>query len=104
MGAANRQYHAQQEAMRRAAEEAERMRKQQEEANKAYQEQLEQMRKQTEALKAPKTLKSTIDAENVGVRTGLSTRRTTSSLGKGVSSLRIPLNLGGSSGSGLNIG
>jgi len=104
MGASRRMYHAQEEAMRRAAEDAERMRKQQEEASKAYEAQLEQMRKQAEALKAPKTLKSTIDAENVGVRTGLSTRRTTSSLAKGVSSLRIPLNLGGNSGSGLNIG
>jgi excinuclease UvrABC helicase subunit UvrB len=97
-------HHAQQEAMRRAAEDAERMRKMQEEANKAYEAQLEQMRKQAEALKPPKVLNSTIDPENVGVRTKRSSRGTTTGMSKGAASLRIPLNLGGSSGSGLNIG
>ena len=104
MGASRRQYHAQQEAMRQAGIDATRMRMEQEAAQKAYDEQLKAMRKQAEQLTAPSPIQSTLSAANVGVRTGQSTRATTAGLSRGVAQLRIPLNLGGSSGSGLNIG
>ena len=104
MGASTRQYHARVEAERQAGLDADRIRREQEAAQAAYAAQIEAMRKQAEALKAPKTLQSTLDASNVGVRTGQSTKRTTANLAKGVSSLRIPLNLGNVSKSSLNIG
>jgi len=104
MGASRRQHHAQVEAERAAGIEATRIRMEQEAAQRAYDEQLKAMRKQAEALTAPTPIQSTLSAANVGVRTGQSTRATTTNLSRGVASLRIPLNIGGSSGSGLNIG
>ena len=104
MGSRRRQHHRQQEAMRAATAEANRFEAQQ----RAYE---EQIRKQTEALlkppatyDAPRTTASTLDTTSMGVRTARSTRGTVRGLSKGLASLRIPLNIGGGSGGGLNIG
>ena len=102
MGAQRRQHHAQQEAMRAANAEANRfaaLMRQQEEANLKL---AEALKPDFSALekKEPRTIAST----GADVRTARSRRKTTTGLGKGVASLRIPLNVGGTTGSGLNIG
>jgi len=107
MGAARRQHHKQQEGMRAATADANRIRAMQEESRRQFQLQIEAMRAQAEALKpekAPRPLQSTLDDSRTGVRTARSRRKTVAGLGKGVASLRIPLNVGGTTGSGLNIG
>ena len=107
MGAQRRQHHKQQEGMRAAAAEVSRIREIQEESRRQFQLQIEAMRAQAEALKpeeAPRPLQSTLDDSRTGVRTARSRRKTLAGLGKGVSALRIPLNVGGTTGSGLNIG
>jgi len=103
-GAQRRQHHRQQEAMREATAQRNAFEAQQ----RAYE---EQMRRQTEALlkqpetyEPPRTIASTIETGRTGVRTARTARGTTAGLAKGVASLRIPLNIGGISGSGLNIG
>jgi len=104
MGAGRRQHHAQQEAMRAANAEANRfeaMMRQQEEANKQL---AEALKPDLSALKPPRTTASTVGQTGAGVRTGRSARKTTTGLGKGLASLRIPLNIGGQAGDGLNIG
>ena len=109
MGAERRQHHRQQEGMRAANEEANRQRAAMEAQQRAFQEQLaaqrQAMLEQTEAMRnAAAPIISTVGQENIGVRTARSARGTAASLARGVASLRIPLNVGGSSGSGLNIG
>ena len=106
MGAGRRQHHAQQEAMRAANAEANRfqeMMRQQEEANRRM---AEALKPSYDALKPPRTTASTVGRTGAGVRTARSARKTTSGMGKGLASLRIPLNIGVGSGagSGLNIG
>ena len=113
MGAGRRQHHAQQEAMRRANEEANRQRALMEQQQRAMEEQLklqrEAMMKQTEAMRealAPDIRKTgaTLGAQNLGVRSSRAGRQATAAtVGRGISSLRIPLNIGGAGG-GLNIG
>ena len=115
MGAGRRQHHAQEQAKRDAAAEAGRMRAMMEEQQKAMEEQLkiqrEAMMKQTEAMReamAPevrRTTGATLGAQNLGVRSSRARRATTAAtVGRGISSLRIPLNIGGNTGTGLNIG
>jgi len=114
MGAGRRQHHRREQAMRDANAEANRQRAMMEQQQKAMEEQLklqrEAMMKQTQAMReamAPdvrRTTGATVGAQNVGVRTSRSRRQTTSNIGRGISSLRIPLNIGGDTGSGLNIG
>ena len=111
MGAGRRQHHRQEQAKRDAAAEANRMQAIMEEQQRAMDEQLklqrEAMMKQTEAMReamAPDIRRTTGATQNVGVRTRSSRRQTTSNIGKGISSLRIPLNIGGDTGTGLNIG
>jgi len=111
MGAGRRQHHAQQAAMRAANEEANRQKAMMEAQQRAMEEQLklqrEAMMKQTEAMReamAPDVRRTTGATQNVGVRTRSSRRQTASNIGKGISSLRIPLNIGGDTGTGLNIG
>jgi len=102
MGAGRRQHHAQQEAMRAANAEANRfqaMMRAQEEANL----------KLAAALKPDlsafeKDQPRTISSTGANVRTARSARKTTTGVSKGLASLRIPLNVGGTTGSGLNIG
>ena len=114
MGAGRRQHHAQQEAMRAANAEANRQKAMMEAQQRAMEEQLklqrEAMMKQTEAMRealAPDIRKTgaTLGAQNLGVRTSRARRQATAAtVGRGISSLRIPLNIGGDTGSGLNIG
>lgn len=111
MGASRRQHHAQVAAERQAGIDATAARVAAEAQQRAFQEQLAAQRQamlaQTEAMRAaeaPTSIISTLEAGNVGVRTARSTRATTTGLARGISQLRIPLNLGGTSGSGLNIG
>ena len=109
MGAARRLHHKQQEGMRAATAEANRQRQMMEAQQKAFQDQLaiqrEAMMAQTEAMREAMAPTVTTGAtKNVGVRTARSRRKTVAGLGKGVSALRIPLNVGGTTGSGLNIG
>ena len=104
MGAGRRQHHAQQEAMRRATAEANRfeaMMKAQEEANVKM---AEALKPDMDALKPPRTTASTVGLTGAGVRTARSARKTTTGIGKGLAALRIPLNIGGNVGGGLNIG
>ena len=115
MGAGRRQHHAREQAMRDANAEANRQRAMMEQQQKAMEEQLklqrEAMMKQTEAMReamAPdirKTTGATLGAQNLGVRSSRSRRKATAAtVGRGISSLRIPLNIGGDTGTGLNIG
>ncbi len=111
MGAARRQHHAQQNAMRAANEEANRMAEMMRQQQEAERQRLEMMRQQMEAQtkamleasKAPTTVKSTIGAETGSVRTAASRRKSTVAMGSGAASLRIPLNIGGGSSGGLSI-
>jgi len=59
--------------------------------------------KPQEYTPAPVSTKSTLD-DTAGVRTASSKRKSTLKTNKGIASLRIPLNTGGSGGGGLNIG
>ncbi len=107
MGAQRRQHHRRVEAERQAGIDATAARIAQEEAQARYQAQIDAMREQARSLipeKAPQPIQSTIDASNVGIRTARSRRGTTAGLSRGIAQLRIPLNLGGASGCGLNIG
>ena len=111
MGAQRRQHHRQVEAERQAGMDATAARVAAEAQQRAFQEQLAAQRQtmlaQTEAMRAaqaPTQILSTLEAGNVGIRTARSTRGTTAGLARGVAALRIPLNVGGTSGSGLNIG
>ena len=107
MGASRRAHHRQQEAMRAANAETNRIRAIQEESRRQYQLQIEAMRAQAEALTPdapPRPIQSTIDASRTGVRTARSARGTVSGLSRGLAALRIPLNIGGNTGGGLNIG
>ena len=115
MGAGRRQHHAREQAMRDANAEANRMKAMMEQQQKAMEEQLkiqrEAMMKQTEAMReamAPdirKTTGATLGAQNLGVRSSRARRQATAAtVGRGISSLRIPLNIGGTGGGGLNIG
>ena len=104
MGAGRRQHHAQQEAMRAANAEANRfqdMMRAQEEANRRM---AEALKPNMDALKPPRTTASTVGLTGAGVRTARSTRGTVKGLSKGLAALRIPLNIGGGAGGGLNIG
>ena len=109
MGAGRRQHHRQQEAMRAANAEANRQFAAMQAQQQAFQDQLRQQREsmmdQTKAMReamAPPL--TTGAAQNVGVRTARSKRGTVSGLSRGLAALRIPLNIGGGTGGGLNIG
>ena len=114
MGSQRRQHHRREQAMRDANAEANRQRAMMEQQQRAMEEQLkiqrEAMMKQTEAMReamAPdirRTTGATLGAQNLGVRSSRKRRTATAAaVGKGISSLRIPLNIGGTGG-GLNIG
>ena len=114
MGAGRRAHHAREQAKRDAVAEANRMKAIMDEQQRALEAQLkiqrEAMMKQTEAMReamAPdirKTTGATLGAQNLGVRSSRARRKATAAtVGRGISSLRIPLNIGGAGG-GLNIG
>ena len=114
MGAARRLHHKQQEGMRAATAEATKQMQMMEAQQKAFQDQLaiqrEAMMAQTEAMReamAPdirQTVGGTLGAQNIGVRTARSQRGSVRGLSRGLAALRIPLNIGGGAGGGLNIG
>ena len=111
MGAGRRQHHAQEQAKRDAASAADQQRRMMEQQQRAMEEQLklqrEAMMKQTEAMRealAPDIRKTgaTLGAQNLGVRSSRARRQATAAtVGRGISSLRIPLNIGGDTGSCL---
>ena len=111
MGAGRRQHHAQQQAMRAANAEANRQAEMIRQQQEAERQQMEAMRKamqdQTKDLLTPditKLVGGTLGAQNLGIRTARSQRGSVKGLSKGLAALRIPLNIGGGSGGGLNIG
>ena len=107
MGASRRQHHRREEAKRQAGIDATAMRIAQEEASRRYKEQIDAMRAQAEAMRPdepPRPIQSTLDSGRTGIRTARSARGTVKGLSKGLAALRIPLNIGGGSGGGLNIG
>ena len=109
MGAKRREHHRREEGMRAAGIEATRRRIEMERQQREFQEQLaaqrESMLAATQQMRdTPSPTAATISARGLGVRTGRSTRSTVKGLSKGLASLRIPLNIGGGTGGGLNIG
>ena len=105
MGASRRAHHRQQEAMRAATAEANRfdaMMRAQEEANRRM---AEALKPSISDFQPPKTTASIVSTlTDTGVRTARSARGTTRGLSKGLAALRIPLNIGSTTGGGLNIG
>jgi len=104
MGARRRAHHRQQEAMRAATAEANRfesMMRAQEEANRRL---ADVLKPNVSDLAAPRTVASTLDTAAGGVRTARSAKGTVKGLSRGLAALRIPLNIGGGTGGGLNIG
>jgi len=108
MGAQRRAHHRQQEAMRAASAEADRMKAVLESQQQAFRQQLdvqrEAMMAQTESLREAMTPPVATGAVGGEVRTARSKRATTTGMSKGIATLRIPLNIGGGSAAGLNIG
>ena len=107
MGAQRRQHHKREEAKRQAGIDATAMRIAQEEARRRQQAEIDRMRAFAESLtpdEAPRPIQSTLDASRTGVRTARSARGTVKGLSRGIAALRIPLNIGGGTGGGLNIG
>ena len=101
MGAQRRAHHAAEQAKRDAAEEGRRMMVMMQQQQQAYAKMIETMK--PKPVQTPKTIASTLAADGkVGVRTSRSKRKTIRGLGAGAAALRIPLNLGDTSG--LNIG
>ena len=108
MGAQRREHHRREQAKRDAAAQVAAMEEQQRQFQEQLRVQRESMMAQTEAMReamAPNiNVGGTLGAQNVGIRTARSKRSTVRGLSKGLAQLRIPLNIGGAAGSGLNIG
>ena len=105
MGAGRRQHHAQEEAKRQAAQEAARIQQIMEASDQRMKMLAESMKpKELENVQAPTPVRSTLDATNIGIRTAKSRRKSVQNISTGVAALRIPLNLGTTGDSGLNIG
>ena len=107
MGAQRRQHHKREEAKRQAGIDAAAMRIAQEAAAERQRQQIQSMRDLAESMTPdapPRPIQSTLDASRTGIRTARSTRGTVKGLSRGLAALRIPLNIGGGTGGGLNIG
>jgi len=114
MGARRREHHRREEASRAAGIEATRRRIEMERQQREFQARLaaqrEAMQAQTKSLvdamtpDINKTVGGTLGAQNIGIRTARSTRQSVRGLSRGLAALRIPLNIGGGAGGGLNIG
>ena len=101
MGAGRRAHHAAEQAKRDAAEQGRQMMVMLKQQQDAYAKMVETLK--PKPVEAPaKTIRSTVDDANVGVKTSRSKRKTIRGLGAGAAALRIPLNLADTSG--LNIG
>jgi hypothetical protein len=106
MGASRRAHHRAEEAKRAAGIEATAMRIAQENQQKEYQAMIDALKPQAavDIARPPRPIQSTIDDARGGIRTARSTRGTVKGLSRGLAQLRIPLNIGGGAGGGLNIG
>jgi len=105
MGSRRRAHHARVAAERQANIEANAMRIAQENQQKEYQAMIEALKPKAQVPdQAPRPIQSTLDLSRGGVRTARSARSTVSGLSRGLAALRIPLNIGGGTGGGLNIG
>jgi len=105
MGAQRRAHHARVAAERQAGIEATAMRIAQENQQKEYQAMIDALKPKAQVPDAaPRPIQSTVDLSRGGVRTARSTRGTIKGLSRGLAALRIPLNIGGGTGGGLNIG
>ena len=107
MGAQRRQHHKREAAKRQAGIDATAMRIAQENARRRQQLEIDRMREFAQSLtpdEPPRPIQSTLDAARTGVRTARSRRGTVKGLSRGLAALRIPLNIGGGTGGGLNIG
>ena len=105
MGSRRRAHHRRVEAERQAGIEATAMRIAQENQQKQYQAMIDSLKpKAAVPDQAPRPVQSTIDMTRGGVRTARSARQTVKGLSRGLAALRIPLNIGGGTGGGLNIG
>ena len=104
MGAQRRAEHRRIEAERQAGIEATAMRIAQENQQKEYQAMIDALKPKAQVSDAPRPIQSTVDLSRGGVRTARSTRGTVTGLSRGIAALRIPLNIGGGTGGGLNIG
>lgn len=100
-GNANRQaHHAREQAKRDAAAAS----AQQERAYRDMLSMIPAAPRAADYTPPPLSTKSNLDDSNSGVRTAKSKRKSTLNMNKGVAALRIPLNTGGGTGGGLNIG
>lgn len=70
----------------------------------AYQQMLAQIPEAPKPTPPPSSVRGTLDDTNSGVRTAQSKRKSALNMNKGAAALRIPLNIGESGGSGLNLG
>ena len=105
MGASRRAHHRRVEAERQAGIEATAMRVAQERQQQEYQAMIDSLKpKATVPDTAPRPVQSTLEMGRGGIKTARSARSTVRGLSKGLASLRIPLNIGGGTGGGLNIG
>jgi hypothetical protein len=105
MGASRRAHHTRVAAERQAGIEATAMRIAQENQQKEYQAMIDALKPKAQVPDAaPRPVQSTLDMSRGGVRTARSTRGTVKGLSRGLAALRIPLNIGGGAGGGLNIG
>lgn len=104
-GNANRKaHHAAEQAKRDAAQAAGQMAAQQQQAYKEMLAMIPEPPKPAEYTPGPTNTRSNLDDTNSGVRTAKSKRKSTLNMNKGVAALRIPLNTGGGTGGGLNVG
>ena len=105
MGAKRREHHRREEGKRQAGIDATAARIAQEQEQARYQVMIDALKPKALAeVTPPRTIQSTADDTRGGVRTARSTRGTVKGLSRGLASLRIPLNIGGGAGGGLNIG
>ena len=93
-------HHAAEQAKRDAAQVAAR----QEQAYREMLAMIPEPPKPAEYTPGPTNTRSNLDDTNSGVRTAKSKRKSTLNMNKGVAALRIPLNTGGGTGGGLNVG
>lgn len=98
-GSERRAHHAREQAKR----DAQAMVDQQEASYKEMLSMIPKPPKPGDYTPSPVNTKSSLD-DTSGVRTARSKRKSTLNMNKGVASLRIPLNTGGSTGGGVNVG
>jgi hypothetical protein len=98
-----RAHHAAEQAKREAGQAAAAAAQRQEQAYKEMLAMIPEAPKKADYTPPPMSTRSSLD-DNSGVRTAKSKRKSTLNVNKGIAALRIPLNTGGSKGSGINVG